>query len=194
MYIPRHFNVDDEAEKLDFVAGNNFGQLISQVDGRFFSSHIPFLINWEKTSLVGHLARQNPQHLQIVGQEVLVTFQGAHDYISPAWYKTPGVPTWNYQAVHVYGTCRLINEAEDIASIVDDLTRQHEASFEAPWQPEYKAAMLKAIIGIEISITEIQGKYKLSQNRPQQDRQAIIENLDALGSEAVAKEMQQHSK
>lgn len=192
MYLPKHFEVADDVEKLAFIEANNFGQFISQVDGRLFSTHIPFLINKEKTKLVGHLARQNPQHKQIGKQEVLITFQGAHDYISPSWFKTPGVPTWNYQAVHVYGTCKLIDKAEGIAEIVDALTEKHEANFENPWQPEYKAAMLKAIIGIEIGIDEIQGKYKLSQNRPEQDQQQIIENLDALGSQSLAEEMQRN--
>ena len=172
MYIPKHFLVEDEAEKLDFIEANNFGQLITQVNGRLFSTHIPFfffffLLNREKNCLLGHLARQNPQHEEIVGQEVLITFQGAHDYISPSWFTTPGVPTWNYQAVHVYGTCKLVNVDNGIANIVNALTAKHEAQFQTPWQPEYKAAMLKAIIGFEIAITEIQGKYKLSQNRPE---------------------------
>jgi transcriptional regulator len=189
MYLPKHFEVADDVVKLAFIEANNFGQLISQLNGRLFSTHIPFLLNKEKTSLLGHLARQNPQHKQIVGQEVLITFQGAHDYISPSWFKTPGVPTWNYQAVHVYGTCKLIDEAEGIAEIVDALTEKHEARFENQWQPEYKAAMLKAIIGIEISIDEIQGKYKLSQNRSEQDQQQIVDGLEASGSSSLASVM-----
>ncbi len=172
-----------------FIEANNFGQLISQVEGRLFSSHIPFLLNKEKTKLVGHLAWQNPQHKQLAEQEVLVTFQGAHDYISPSWFITPGVPTWNYQAVHVYGSCALIEEDEAIANIVDTLTRQHEVRFENPWQPEYKASMLKAIIGIEISIDEIQGKYKMSQNRPEPDQRQIIDGLKASGSTCLASVM-----
>ncbi len=137
----------------------------------------PFLLNKEKTHLLGHIAKQNPQHEQIVGQEVLVTFQGAHDYISPSWFSTPGVPTWNYQAVHVYGACEVIDDAEQIATIVDALTNRHEADFVKPWHPEYKAAMLNAIVGIEINIGEIQGKYKMSQNRSRQDQQQIADQL-----------------
>jgi transcriptional regulator len=186
MYLPKHFEVSDETEKLAFIETNNFGQLISQVDGRLFSTHIPFLLNKDKTRLVGHLARKNSQHEQIVGQEVLVTFQGAHDYISPSWFATPGVPTWNYQAVHVYGTCELIDEAEGVADIVDALTAKHEAQFENPWQPEYKAAMLNAIIGIEININEIQGKYKLSQNRPEQDQRQITDKLKSTDSQLAS--------
>ena len=189
MYLPKHFCVEDEAEIYTFVEANNFGQLISQVDGRLFSSHLPFLLNREKTKLFGHLARPNPQHQQIEGQEVLITFQGAHDYISPSWFSTPGVPTWNYQAVHVYGSCKILHEAEQKATIVDCLTNKHEAVFEQPWQPEYKAAMLAAIVGIEITIDDIQCKYKLSQNRPQQDQKQIKGALSARGSHALAELM-----
>lgn len=183
MYIPKHFNVDDESEKLAFIETNNFGQLISQVEGRLFSTHIPFLFNREKTKLLGHLALQNPQHKEIESQEILVTFQGPHDYISPSWFSTPGVPTWNYQAVHVYGHVKELHEAGDKAEIVDALTDKHESGFDEPWKPEYKAAMLNAIIGIEININEIQGKYKLSQNRPEQDQQQITEHLESTGSQ-----------
>ena len=194
MYIPRHFEVSDEAEKMAFIENNNFGQLISQIDGRLFSTHIPFLLNKDRTRLLGHLARLNPQHEHIVGQEVLVTFQGAHDYISPSWFTRPGVPTWNYQAVHVYGTCELINNADGIADIVDALTAKHETPFEDPWQPEYKTAMLNAIIGLQININEIQGKYKLSQNRPEQDQKQIIENLTQLDSQDLADEMERNKQ
>jgi len=189
MYIPKHFAVGDQVEKLNFIEANNFGQLISQVDGRLFSTHIPFLLNKEKTCLLGHFARQNPQHNQIAEQEVLVTFQGVHDYISPSWFVTPGVPTWNYQAVHVYGTCRVIDNAEEIAQIIESLTNYHESSLEQPWKPSYPDNMLNAIVGIEITINEIQGKYKLSQNRPQQDRSKIVDQLQSTGSIQLAEAM-----
>ena len=95
MYVPEHFEVTDADEIFAFVAANAFGQLISKVDGRFFSTHIPFLLSADRTKLLGHMARPNPQHLELDNQQVLVTFQGPHDYISPAWYASPGVPTWN---------------------------------------------------------------------------------------------------
>ena len=189
MYLPKHFEVTDDTEKLAFIDANNFGQLISQVDGRLFSTHLPFLLNKDKTRLLGHLARQNPQHEQIVGQEVLVTFQGAHDYISPSWFSTPGVPTWNYQAVHVYGNCKVLHEGDQKAVIVDSLTNKHEADFEQPWKPEYREAMLSAIVGLEISVTEVQCKYKLSQNRVKQDQKQIKEALSDRGSDALAELM-----
>ena len=192
MYIPKHFCVEDDAEKFAFIEANNFGQLISAVDGRLFSTHLPFLLNAEKTKLIGHLARLNPQHDQIVGQEILVTFQGAHDYVSPSWFSTAGVPTWNYQTVHLYGNCEVLSEPDQIASIVDSLTDRHESDFDKPWRPLYSKAMLSAIVGIEITITEIQGKNKLSQNRVKQDQIQIKEKLGESGSHDLAKLMNQN--
>lgn len=113
---------------------------------------------------------------------MLVTFQGAHDYVSPSWYESPGVPTWNYQTVHVYGKPKLITETEALSSIINKLTRIHESSFDQPWQPNYKGSMLNAIVGIEINITEIQCKYKLSQNRPESDQAQVAEQLRKRGS------------
>ncbi len=192
MYLPKHFEVVDNDEIFAFMDANSFGQLISNVDGRLFSTHIPFLINKENTKLIGHLAKQNPQYKSIKGQEILVTMQGAHDYISPSWFETPGVPTWNYQAVHVYGHCEVIEEPERVANIVNALTHKHESTFEIPWQPEYREAMLNAIVGIEITISEIQAKYKLSQNRSKQDQKQISEGLDTRGTKELAGEMRRN--
>ena len=189
MYVPKHFEVTDEAEIFAFIEANNFAQVTSQHEGRPYASHIPLLLSDDKKRLIGHLARSNPHHQTIENQTVLVTFQGLHDYISPSWFKTPGVPTWNYQAVHVYGQCKVTQDREVIAQIVDTLTLQHEASFEKPWKPEYRQTMLTAIVGIEISIEEIQGKYKLSQNRPALDQKGIVEGLDEIGSHSLAREM-----
>lgn len=189
MYIPKHFEVTDNAEIYAFIEKNTFGQLISQVDGRLFSTHIPFLVSEDKTKMVGHLAAQNPQYLGLEEQEVLVTLEGAHDYISPAWYSSPGVPTWNYQAVHIYGECRVFRDVEQLKRLVDALTAKYEAAFEKPWQPEYKSSMLGAIVGVEISIREVQCKYKLSQNRSSQDKAQVAEQLESLGSSKLSEAM-----
>jgi transcriptional regulator len=152
MYLPDHFNISDQDEIFSFLQANAFGQLISLQDKRITSSHLPFLIAAERKHLQCHLARQNPQWRQLEGQQVLITFQGPHDYVSPSWYQTAGVPTWNYQAV-------------------------------------YRDAMLKAIIGVEIEIAEIQCKYKLSQNRSETDRRQVIDQLDKMGAESIARAM-----
>ena len=189
MYVPDHFKVDDPAEIFAFIHANAFGQLIS-VDGeRPFASHLPFLLSDDRKSLHCHLARQNPQWQQLAGQQVLVTFLGPHDYISPSWYQSTGVPTWNYQAVHVYGQCRVFHETEELASVVERLSSRYEAAFEQPWQAQYRDAMLKAIVGVEVVIDEVEAKYKLSQNRPAGDHQGVVDRLDGLGSTALADEM-----
>jgi len=112
----------------------------------------------------------------------LVTFQGPHEYISPTWYNSPGVPTWNYQTVHVYGKPELVTEKEKLRSIVNELTRVHESSLKEPWEPEYKDSLLNIIVGIEIKITDIQCKYKLSQNRSDRDRMQVAKELKNRGS------------
>ncbi|MEM7359928.1 MAG: FMN-binding negative transcriptional regulator [Pseudomonadota bacterium] len=191
MYIPEHFAMTDADEVFAFVSANAFGQLISQVDGRLFSSHIPFLVSDDRKHLLAHVARANPQWRNLEGQEVLATFQGPHDYVSPSWYQTPGLPpTWNYQAAHIYGRCRLIEDPEQLKSIIDRLTDQYESSFEQPWVPDYKSSMLRGIIGLELTITDLQAKYKLSQNRSDEDRSGVIEQLEARGAEALASAMQ----
>lgn len=182
MYIPKHFNVTDREEILAFIKSNSFGQLISLVDGKLFSTHIPFLFSGDNQSLLCHVAKNNPQWENIEGQEILVTFQGPHDYVSPSWYSSPGVPTWNYQSVHIYGKSKIISEKEKLSRIINELTGIYESSFEKPWKPEYKESMLNAIIGIEINITDIQCKYKLSQNRSENDRVQIIEEHKKRGS------------
>ena len=189
MYVPKHFAVEDQEEIFSFLDANAFGQLVSTAEGRPMASHLPFLIGEDRASLQCHLARQNPQWRELDGQQALVTFLGPHDYISPSWYKNPGVPTWNYQAVHIYGRCRVFDDAEPLAAMVDALSRVYESAFEKPWQPEYRDAMLKAIVGVEISIDELQAKYKLSQNRAAEDRAGVIRKLDASGANDLAAAM-----
>ncbi|MGK0273217.1 MAG: transcriptional regulator [Cocleimonas sp.] len=189
MFIPKTFKISDEEEIHSFIQANAFGQLISNKDGRLICSHIPILVSSDKTKLIGHLAKINPQADDISNEEVLITLQGAHDYISPAWYTGPGVPTWNYQAVHIYGKCQTFNEPEALKDVVVSLTAKYESGFDEPWQPNYKAAMLGAIVGFEVTISDIQAQYKLSQNKSDQDRKQVIEALESLGSTDLAKAM-----
>ncbi len=189
MYIPKHFDIEDREECLRFIEANAFGQLISNDEnGRPFSSHVPFLLSEDKSKLLGHLARQNPQCSSADGQEVLVSLQGDHAYVSPSWYQKPGVPTWNYQAVHIYGVCRFFSDAERTKEIVEALTEKYEAGFDEPWQPDYRSQMLGAICGFEIEIAEVQCKFKLSQNRSVEDREGVIEEL-SKSNEVLARAM-----
>lgn len=192
MYIPKHFEVTDRDVLCAFINENAFGQLVSTVGGRLFSTHMPFLLSDDSTRLIGHVARLNPQHTELDGQEVLITLQGPHDYISPSWYASAGVPTWNYQAVHIYGRGRVFDDTDALRSVVAALTEKYEAAFERPWQPDYKAAMLSAIVGVEVTISEIQGKFKLSQNRPAQDQRQVVTQLKAQGADALAAAMERY--
>jgi transcriptional regulator len=177
MYIPKMFEITDAAEILGFIRSNPFGQLVSSVDGRHYSSHLPFIVSDTKPSLICHLAKKNPQWQEIEGQEVLVTFLGEYDYISPRWYGSPGVPTWNYQAVHVYGKARVITQSEGVAAIVKQLIEVYEPSFEHRFSEQETATFYKAIVGLEVTMSELQCKYKLSQNRPLADQKRIAERL-----------------
>jgi transcriptional regulator len=189
VYIPKHFEVVDDNEVYAFIEQNAFGQLVSTVEGRLFTTHLPFLLSEDRTQVTGHLALQNPQHIELDGQDVLVTLTGAHDYISPSWYSSPGVPTWNYQAVHLYGNCRLFRDVDKLKALVDTLTNTYEKAFAQPWQPDFSNSMLGAIVGVEILIDEIQCKYKLSQNRSSQDRAQVIERLQSIGSIKLSEAM-----
>jgi len=189
MYIPKHFKVTDQEEALAFIVANGFDQLISTIENRLFVSHLPFLVSEDGQSIICHLAKNNPQWKSIEEQEVLVTFQGPHDYISPSWYSSPDVPTWNYQSVHIYGKPVLVTEPKKLCNIVGELTKKYESSFEKPWNPEYKESLLNMIIGIEIQITDIQCKYKLSQNRSESNQKQVAEQLKQKGSIELAKAM-----
>ena len=189
MYIPKHFEISDETEISKFIEANSFGQLISLIDTEIVSTHIPFLFDAESRVLLAHMAKANPQWQQIQEQKVLVTLQGEHAYISPCWYESAGVPTWNYQAVHIRGIAESFTDPKKIKRVVDKLTEQNESGYPDPWQSDYAASMLRGIIGIEISITSIQCKFKLSQNRSVQDQSNVQKQLTDRGHEALANGM-----
>jgi transcriptional regulator len=184
MYVPGHF-AEPDAEKLArLIADYSFGTLVTVSDGRPFASHIPFLYQRERNVLLGHVARANPQWRDFsAGGEVLVIFQGPHAYVSPSWYQTPGVPTWNYAVAHVYGRARALEDPEAVKPIVEGLTAQYERGREQPWIPRYDPRMLNAIVGVEVAIREVQGKFKVSQNRPAEDRAAVIAQFEKSPSD-----------
>ncbi len=189
MFTPPHFKVSDRSEVLSFIVENAFGQLISTVDGQLFSTHLPFLLSDDSASLIGHLARLNPQLADIDDQEVLVTLPGPHDYISPSWYQGSGVPTWNYQAVHIRGRCTVFDDAKQLQKVVNRLSEKYESRLPDPWEPSYPEQMLRAIKGVTIEISSIECTYKLSQNKPRADRENVIEKLREQGNTALADAM-----
>lgn len=190
MYIPKPFGISDRPEVVSFIQNNAFGELVSSVAGRLFASHLPFLFDERENCLYAHLAKPNPQSRELAGQEALVIFQGPHGYVSPSWYLSSGVPTWNYQVVHIYGQCRVFDEPVKLKWVIDTLSEKYESGYEKPWQPDYEESLLKGILGLEIRIDEIQCKYKLSQNRSAKDRVRVIEKLKEFGSNKLAQAME----
>jgi transcriptional regulator len=183
MYIPDHFRIADQDVLAAFIEEHSFGTLVTSDSGRPFASHVPFLHERERGVLLAHLARANPQWRHFASDtEALVMFQGPHGYISPTWYAEPGVPTWNYTAVHVYGAGRTIEDQAATAAHVERLAARYERGNAKPWIPDYDPRRLRGIVAIEIRITQIQGKFKLSQNRSAADRAGVVASLDATGA------------
>jgi transcriptional regulator len=190
VYLPPAFTETRPAVLAAHIEKHDFALLVSNGESGLVASHIPFLVERDSAQLhlLGHLARPNPQveHLRR-GLEVLTIFSGPHAYISPSWYAAgPAVPTWNYVDVHAYGTARLVDDADWLRGLVRRLSDRHEAGSAAPWRMQdlpkaYLDSMIKGIIGFEISVTRLEGKYKLSQNRPEVDRPHIIAALERRG-------------
>jgi len=189
MYTPDHFVEDDTGTLGALIDRNNFGTLVSSVDGRPFATHLPFLFQREPATLVGHMARANPHWQSLAGdpRNVLAIFQGPHEYISPTWYGEPGVPTWNYTVVHVYGTFEVVTEPAAHRQILADLTARHEADSKTPWQADFDTpligGMLRGTVAFRLTVSEIEGKFKLSQNRPAPDRERVADALEERGGE-----------
>ncbi len=190
MYIPDHFSQSNVQEVYEFIEHNAFGQLVSTSRGKLNVSHLPFIMTENKKCLLAHFARQNPHWENIQGLEVLVSFLGPHAYISPAWYESPGVPTWNYQSVHVYGVANIFHDTGKLRGLVKQLTTKNEKKYSSGWQPDFPESMLKAIVGVEITINDLQMKNKLSQNRSLKDRNAVIEKLKQSQVLELAQAMQ----
>jgi transcriptional regulator len=204
VYLPPHFTETREEVLLAHIERHDFGLLITQSDG-LIASQVPFLVERRggKLFLLGHLARPNPQCAALDGGEALVVFHGPHAYISPSWYAGgPAVPTWNYASVHAYGTPRATTDKDWLRDLLRRLSERHEAREAAPWrmqdQPEpFLDGMLNGIVGFEIAIARLEGKFKLSQNRPAADRPRIIAALEArddADSHGVAALMRDHER
>jgi transcriptional regulator len=185
MYVPANYAQKDLAKLHDFIGQDNFGLLISDVEGRPFATHVPFLLDrtaGPKGSLTCHVARANPQWRDVTGQEVLAVFAGPHAYISPTWYAAEQVvPTWNYVSVHAYGRVTLIDEPAALIALVKDLVVAQERSMPKPWSlggpDEFVRRLVTQIVGFRIAITHIEGKWKLGQNHPPERRKRVAAAL-----------------
>lgn len=191
MYTPPHFRIDDPETLTAFLHTNSFGSLVTITNGEPFATHLPLLYQPETNTLIGHLAKANPQCKHLASAEsVLAIFTGPHGYISPRWYThAPAVPTWNYTAVHAYGTPKLITEPEALARILLTLEAHYEPE-PIVYEATFFAPKLKGIVGVEIAILRLEGKFKLSQNIPAESRASVIETLKRDEQIALATTME----
>lgn len=197
MYTPKLYREEDREKLIEFLKQNNFPALVSHDGEKLVATHLPVeIIESEGNSLtiLGHMSRANPQWKSFGEQEVLLIFQGAHTYISPRWYNHVNVPTWNYMMVHVYGRVRTV-EGRELRSLLSQLVGKHEAgtSYRLDNLPEeFVEKEMKGVFGFALDVTRIDGGYKLSQNRNDEDHQNIIHELEQRGDEnshMVAQEM-----
>ena len=195
MYIPTQFDEPDMAVMHELMRSRPLATLVTLSSGGLEANHIPMVLSAESGpygTLRGHVARSNPLWHEHPGNtDVLLVFHGAESYITPSWYasKADGgkvVPTWNYVSVQAKGKLRAIHDAVWIRSQMESLTSDNEAEFEHPWAVsdaphEFTEKLLEAIVGIEIIITELKGKWKVSQNRSASDRLSVAEGLNRHG-------------
>ena len=193
MYTPRAFALDDLPEIQQLIQHTRLAQLVTVGENGLQASHLPLLLNPDEGpngTLYGHLAKANPQWRELQnGGEALVIFAGADAYISPAFYPAKAehgkvVPTWNYIAVHAYGTPAVFSDAERLLKVVTALTDRHESGRAQPWRvsdapADYIDGMLKAIVGFALPIKRLVGKRKLSQNRSAADMAGVRDGLAA---------------
>ena len=202
MYIPPKYKNENLAEVRDFLKEHAFAILVNQVDGRPWATHIPLELEVDedgKDILVGHIAKANPQWKYFESaKEVLCIFNGPHSYVSSTWYKEEEVPTWNYVAVHVYGSLELLDQ-EALLHSLHRLVDKYEHNSEHPLSlndlSEKTMRQIKGVIGFKILITEIQAAYKLSQGRDHDHPKIILElEQRSAASKEIASLMKKHSK
>jgi transcriptional regulator len=204
MYRPTAFQEDNIDKLLAFMKANSFATLVSIVDGVPYASHIPLVIAMQGNivQLSGHLAKQNPQWQAFKSADSLAIFTGPHAYVSPALYEKPeNVPTWNYIAVHAYGVPQIITFNDSPAAtnkMLDEMIDTYEANYKSHWHGlshKFREGMMDGIVGFEITVTRLEGKYKLSQNRSQVDRETVsnklLQSSDAA-ARAVGAEMKEN--
>ena len=189
MYIPPAFREDEPAALRRLILEHPFATLVTAGAPGLCASHVPIL--WAPEggphgTLRGHLARANGQWQALeTGEEVLAVFHGPHAYVSPAWYEADlAVPTWNYAVVHAYGRPRLVTDEERFREMLEELVRAFETPRTEPWStanlPEdWLRGLMRGIVGFEIEVNRLEGKFKLGQNRPLADQQRVAARLAA---------------
>jgi transcriptional regulator len=195
MYVPKHFAVDNLSAH-DLIDACDFGVVVSSGLDGLFATHIPLMLKRDEGrfgTLYGHVARANP-HVKLFGSEALAVFAGPHAYVSPTWYsdRSANVPTWNYVAVHCTGTP--VELEGDVRVHLGEMVGRYEGA--DGWSfgelaPQTQVTMPRAIVGFRMEITRIEGKAKLSQNKPRAERERLIEGLRAAGDDPLAAIMEQ---
>lgn len=198
MYLPSHFEQTDAAALHALMDAYPLATLVTLGADGFTADPVPLLFDataGAHGTLRGHVARANPLWRQADGQAVLAVFHGPQAYVSPSWYPSKAahhkvVPTWNYAVVQARGTLRAVHDGPWLQALVSRLTERHERGRAEPWAvadapADYVQQMLRAIIGIEIEVTQLVGKWKVSQNRDAADRQGAADGLEALGDDAA---------
>ncbi|MEH7125460.1 FMN-binding negative transcriptional regulator [Bacillus sp. JJ1773] len=204
MYIPKYFQVTNINEIIEVIEGNSFATLVTTKKGKPIASHLPLQLHkhGEDYYITGHMAYGNPQWRTFeTCDDVLVIYQGPHGYVSSSWYGHENVPTWNYQAVHVYGQASILSE-EELKQDLIKLLEKYEKQRENPvlWDklsPHVLESQLKAIVGYKIKVQEVQAAFKLSQNRNEEDYHNIVEKLqeeENLNSQQLAEVMKKRKK
>ena len=195
MYVPEQFREERLDVLHDLIEENGFATLVSTTPDGLFATHIPILVDrgaGPRGTLRGHVARANPHWKHLAGSEALAIFAGPHAYVSPSWYATSGrVPTWNYVAVHAYGTPRLIGDPSAVRSLIERTVSRYEGGLATPWdmsglEAKMVDALLTNIVAFEIPIARIEGKRKLNQNRSRADREGAVRGLRAHGRDDAA--------
>jgi transcriptional regulator len=198
MYLPKHFEQQDADAMARLLLLHPLATLAWQSGDGLTAEHLPLI--WDRGAsdgthgtLRGHVARANPVWREAAGAEVLAVFQGPQAYVTPSWYPSKAatakvVPTWNYAVVHAHGRLHVTEDAAWLRALVGRLTDTHEASHAHRWQvgdapADYIEQMLRAIVGIEIEVTRLQGKWKVSQNRTAADRGGVAAGLGALSGD-----------
>ena len=195
MYLPKHFEQHDPAALAGLMRDHPLATLVTWQDGAPTADHVPLEFDASTQTLRGHVARANPLW-KMAGQPVLAVFCGPQAYVSPSWYPSKAethkvVPTWNYVVVHAQGELRVVDQAPWVHDLVSRLTGHHEAPQTAPWAvsdapDDFVQTMLRAIVGIEIPVNKLIGKWKMSQNRHDADRSGVARGLAASGHEQAA--------
>jgi transcriptional regulator len=184
LYVPEHFRVRHHEDAIAFMRANPFAILISSTGDGPFATHLPLFVRTEEEKIIlrGHVGKANPHWRYLEQQpECLTIFHGAHSYISPSNYTArESVPTWNYAAVHLYGNARVFSSSEDLLGMLHELMHTFEPAYAEQWatlDEAYRERMLSHIVGFEIEVTKIEGKFKLSQNRTREDQANVIASL-----------------